>query len=135
MVKGCSTTMGTAASTYSLSERHACTQEVYRTAVAKSDWLIDSTGLMLDDRLSNIRFLSCIKKCSPPIGYETDLGREKGTEGAEMCVVKTTTKPGSRLICFCHSSVQKKSALILYYNNNITKVLHTFLCSGGMFTK
>ena len=70
-----------------------------------------------------------------PIGYETDLAARKGTEGAEMCVVKTTTKPGNRLICFCHSSVQKKSALILSYNNNITKVLHTFLWSGGMFTK
>ena len=63
------------------------------------------------------------------------LAARKGTEGAEMCVVKTTTKPGNRLICFCHSSVQKKSALILSYNNNITKVLHTFLWSGGMFTK
>ena len=72
---------------------------------------------------------------STPIGYETDLAAGKGTEGAEMCVAKTTTKPGSRLICFCHSSVQKKSALILSYNNNFSKVLHTFLWSGGMFTK
>ena len=63
------------------------------------------------------------------------LAARKGTEGAEMCVVKTITKPGSRLICFCHSSVQKKSAHNLSYNNNITKVLHTFLWIGGMFTK
>ena len=53
------------------------------------------------------------------------LAARKGTEGAEMCVVKTITKPGSRLICFCHSSVQKKSAHNLSYYNNITKVLHT----------
>ena len=63
------------------------------------------------------------------------LAAGEGTEGAEMCVVKTITKPGSRLICFCHSSVQKKSAHNLSYNNNITKVLHTFLWIGGMFTK
>ena len=63
------------------------------------------------------------------------LAAGKGTEGAQMCVVKKITKPGSQLICFCHSSVQKKSALILSYNNDITKVLHTFLWSGGMFTK
>ena len=61
------------------------------------------------------------------------LAVRKGTEGAWMCVVKTITKPGSRLICFCHSSVQKKSVHNLNYNNNITKVLHTFLWSGGMF--
>ena len=63
------------------------------------------------------------------------LAAGKGTEGAEMCLVKTITKPGSQLICFCHSSIQKKSTLSLSYNNNITKVLHTFLWSGGMFTK
>ena len=63
------------------------------------------------------------------------LAARKGTEGAQMCVVKTITKPGSRLICFCHSSVQKKSAHNLSYYNNITKMLHTFLWSGGMFTK
>ena len=75
-------------------------------------------------------------KFSPPNGYETDLGREKEEgECRCVCVAKTITKPGSRLICFCHSSVQKKSALILSYNNNITKVLHTFLWNGGMFTK
>ena len=63
------------------------------------------------------------------------LAAGKGTEGAQMCVVKKITKPGSQLICFCHSSVQKKSAHNLSYNNNITKVLHTFLWIGGMFTK
>ena len=51
------------------------------------------------------------------------LAARKGTEGAEMCVVKTITKPVSRLICFCHSSVQKKSVHNLSYNNNITKAL------------
>ena len=38
---------------------------------------------------------------SPPIGYETDLAARKGTEGAEMCVVKTITKidqPAPRLV-------------------------------------
>ena len=61
--------------------------------------------------------------------------RERGGRVPDVCVAKTITKPGSRLICFCHSSVQKKSDLILSYNNDITKVLHTFLWNGGMFTK
>ena len=76
-------------------------------------------------------------KTRSPEGCKRNLGcaAGKGMEGAEMCVVKTITKPGSRLICFCHSFVQKKSAHNLSYNNNITRVLHTFLWIGGMFTK
>ena len=75
------------------------------------------------------------KPTAPQSVTKQILAARKGTESADVCVAKTTTKPGSRLICFCHSSVQKKSALILSYNNNITKVLHTFLWSRGMFTK
>ena len=77
----------------------------------------------------------CAKSTGPLKVEKEILAAGKGTEGAEMCVVKTITKPGSRLIYFCHSSVQKKSAHNLSYNNNITKVLHTFLWIGGMFTK
>jgi hypothetical protein len=61
--------------------------------------------------------------------------REKGDRGGRDVCSENNNKNRSTGSQACHSSVQKKSAHNLSYNNNITKVLHTFLWIGGMFTK
>ena len=76
--------------------------------------------------LLSVFIIYLCENAAPQMVTKQILAARKRRESVDVCVAKTITKPGSRLICFCHSSVQKKSALILSYNNNITNCVAHF---------